>query len=450
MSGEPAAAPRPPVDWRGYLKLLGPGVAIAATGVGAGDMIAASVAGAKYGHAVVWAAIVGALLKYFLNEGLARWQLASGTTLLQGWVEHLGRWVAWFFLCYLVFWSFMVAGALANACGLAAHALVPQVSQPVWAVVHALLGAGFVIVGGYERFELVVKVIVALMFVTLIGCALLVQPPWSAAWQSIVKAGIPAGGVAQIMSVMGGVGGSVTLLAYGYWIREKRWAGKEWIAPVRFDLAVAYLLTGLFGAALMILAAQVLFPRGMTISGGQGVVTMGRMVGEVAGPIVYWTFLVGFWGAVATSLLGVWQGDPYLFCDFLGILKRLPAEQREALTSTRSTAYRGYLLYIAIAPLSLLAIDRPVMVIVAYAIVGALFMPFLAGTLLYLNNRRDLVGELRNSWRTNLLLVSALLLFAYLVVTAVQEGLEDLRPEPAVTSPADASGTGPAAPASRP
>ena len=80
-----------------YLAMLGPGLAIAATGVGAGDMVAATAAGARYGYAVVWAAAVGALLKFVLNEGVARWQLATGTTLLEGWVRRLGLWVQYYF-----------------------------------------------------------------------------------------------------------------------------------------------------------------------------------------------------------------------------------------------------------------------------------------------------------------------------------------------------------------
>ena len=48
------------------MQTLGPGIAIAATGVGAGDMVAAAVAGAKYGTAILWAAAAGALL--YLNN----------------------------------------------------------------------------------------------------------------------------------------------------------------------------------------------------------------------------------------------------------------------------------------------------------------------------------------------------------------------------------------------
>ena len=60
-------------SWRRSLRIIGPGLVLAATGVGAGDLVAASVSGARYGFAIVWAAALGALLKYVLNEGVARW-----------------------------------------------------------------------------------------------------------------------------------------------------------------------------------------------------------------------------------------------------------------------------------------------------------------------------------------------------------------------------------------
>jgi len=102
---------------------IGPGLVIAATGLGAGDLIAASVAGAQYGTAILWAALLGAVMKYVMNEGLSRWQLATGSTLLEGWVQRLPKFVAIYFFIYLLLWSFIVAGALIAGTGLAAHAL---------------------------------------------------------------------------------------------------------------------------------------------------------------------------------------------------------------------------------------------------------------------------------------------------------------------------------------
>ena len=112
-------------DKKPIWQYLGPGFVVAATGVGAGDLIAASVAGARYGTIILWAALLGGLLKFVLNEGIARWQLSAGSTLLEGWIEKLPRLVSWYFLLYLFVWAFVVAGALISFCGLAAHSLFP-------------------------------------------------------------------------------------------------------------------------------------------------------------------------------------------------------------------------------------------------------------------------------------------------------------------------------------
>lgn len=75
-----------------------------ATGVGAGDLIAASVAGAQFGLALLWAVPVGIVLKFVLSEAVARWQLATGTTLFEGW-GRLGKSIQVGFLVYLTMFS---------------------------------------------------------------------------------------------------------------------------------------------------------------------------------------------------------------------------------------------------------------------------------------------------------------------------------------------------------
>ena len=397
-----------------WITLLGPGLAIAATGVGAGDLVAASVAGSRYGLAVVWAVIVGAALKFGLNEGLARWQLATGTTLLQGWAEHLGSWVRWAFLVYLVIWTFVVGGALISACGLAAHALAPVFSVAVWGVVHSVVAIVLVVLGGYRRFEGVMKWMIGGMFVAIIGCAV-----WSAEAGTIVQVvretGVPEGSIFYLLGVMGGVGGSVTLLSYGYWIHEKGWRDARWLGVVRFDLVVAYVITGLFGVSVVVLAAGTLHSSGSEIAGNGAVLHMAAMLGEQLGPAGHWLFRLGFWAAVATSMLGVWQGVPYLFCDFVRSVKGSTDP-----VDVRSAPYRWFLAWLALPPMVLLAVDRPVAVVIAYSVLGALFMPFLAGTLLVLGSRQTLVGQkLRNGWLSTVVLVACLVMFFTLAVVKI-------------------------------
>jgi Mn2+/Fe2+ NRAMP family transporter len=408
--------------FRRLLGTIGPGIAIAATGVGAGDLLAAMVAGADFGTALVWVVVVGAVLKLGLNEGVARWQLATGTTLLEGWCRHLGWPVKLYFFAYLVLWSFIVAGGLMSACGVAAHALWPVLGIRTWAIVHSLAALALVAVGRYAVFENVMKALIALMTLTLLVSVVMVGPDLVSVLRGLVPT-LPTGSAGATLSLMGGVGGSVTLLAYGYWIREKGWGGKGALSGVRLDLTVGYALTGLFGVAMLLLAAAVLGGGEGMPPGSEGLVACGDAVREAttarfsaaAGASVATIFLVGVWGAVFTSTLGVWNGVPYLFADYRDAFRgRFNTD-----VDTGGVAYRGYLLYLALPPMVLLFLGRPIWVIKIYTLTGGLFMPLLAATLLWLNSRRHLVGELRNGLVGTATLVLALLLFVLIAARQI-------------------------------
>lgn len=391
---------------------VGPGIAIAATGVGAADLVTAAIAGARFGNALLWAAALGAIVKYVLNEGVARWQLSTGSTVFEGWIRYLGRWVVYCFLAYLVIWTFSVAGGLIVAAGVAAHSLVPQVPAGVWSVVQAILAYGLVLAGSYGRFEQLMKVLVGTMFVTIVGCTL-ASGAGRQAWPPGLS--LPPDSLAFTLGLIGGVGGSVTMLAYGYWIQEKKWDGPEWLPTARTDLALGYGLTGFFAIGVILLSAQVLFAEQTEISGTQGVIKMAAILGDSLGTLGRWIFLIGFWGAVFSSLLGVFQGVPYLFCDFMFCISGRSAKSRSEYVHPKALHYRLFLTFMTFPPMILLVFSRPLWLVVLYAAVSSVFLPFLASTLLYLNNRTECIGaENRNGVLSNVVLAAAVALFGYL------------------------------------
>ncbi len=396
----------------GMLRAIGPGIIIAATGVGAGDLVAAAVCGAIFGTRVLWAVLAGALLKFALNEGLARWQLATGTTLLEGWAHRLPRLFFLGFLAYLFLWSFVVAGALMAACGLAANALCPSLTVAAWGALHSLAALLLVLLGRYQLLERLMKGLIALMFLVVMVCAVLTAPGWREILSGLLPV-IPAGRAALVVGLIGGVGGSVTLLSYGYWIRERGWRGPERLGLSRIDLGVAYLLTGLFGMAVVVVAAGV---RPEVATGSGMVLGLAERVGAAVGPVGRWSFLLGFWGAVFSSMLGVWQGVPYIFADSVNILRSRSGQGDTVVPLDRSPAYRAWLVYLALPPMVLLLAAKPVWLVMAYAVSGALFMPVLAATLLILNNRQGWIGRWRNGPAGNILIILALLLFGVLLL----------------------------------
>ena len=409
-----------------FLKLAGPGLVVAATGIGSGDVVSATVGGARYGVVLLWAIVAGAFFKFVLSEGIARWQLATGRTALEGWADYLPSWVKWYFGFYLVIWTVFVSAALTNATGLGiANLTGGAISQPWGAVLHSVIGFAFVWLGGYGNFEKLMKVLVGLMGFSILVCAALTLENPAASAQGLLIPTIPAGSGTYVLSLIGGVGGSVTMLSYNYWMREEKLRGAGFLGYVRGDIAVAYIFTAVFGVSIMLIANDAFFTAGITLTNSEAVRRMADALGALLGTFGRLAFSVGFWAAVFASLLGVWQSVPYLYADFYGILKKLPAAERLAVVKVTSTPYRIALVFITLVPIPLAFTGQPIQVIVAYTIVGSLFVPFLAATLLYLNNRVKWTEPVpHNAWYTNLLLVAILLLFA---IVGAQEVIGALR-----------------------
>jgi Mn2+/Fe2+ NRAMP family transporter len=421
VSHATAAAPRS----TSFLKLAGPGLVVAATGIGSGDVVSATVGGANYGVVLLWAIAVGAFFKFVLTEGIARWQLATGTTVLEGWAEHLPVWVRVYFGAYLVFWTVAVSAALTNATGLGiANLTNGAVSQPWGAVAHSLFGCVFVLVGGYGGFEKLMKTLVGVMGFSILICAVLTFHDPAGAMRGVMLPMIPAGSGGQVLSLIGGIGGSITILSYNYWMREEQIAGARDLQYVRGDVGVAYLFTAVFGICIMLIANQAFYVTGVKITDAQAVSSMAEMLGRILGPFGLYAYSLGFYAAVFASLLGVWQSVPYLYADFYGVVTKLSPEAREAVVRVTSTPYRLALLFITLAPLPFAFMRSPIFIIITYTIVGSMFVPFLAATLLYLNNRVRWNAPIpRNHWTTNALLVVILGLF---VLVGVQEVLNRL------------------------
>jgi Mn2+/Fe2+ NRAMP family transporter len=394
------------------LKDIGPGLLLAATGIGVGDMVSSTIAGAQYGVTLVWALVAGVVIKFAITEGAARWQLATGVTLIEGWRDALPRAAVAAFALYFVVWSYFVSSALVTASALVPTAVVPGLPLAFWGVVHAVAALAMVWVGRFDRFLAIIKWFVGLKFGAIIASALLIVL-WSGADWSATGARAEFS-TAYTLSLIGGVGGTVTLLSYGYWMREAGWRGRERLSSAHADLTLSFSLVFVFCISMIFLSTQIDWAGEILDEGPRLCLKLADRIGQEIGPIGRAVFLVGFWGAAFSSVLGVYHGVPFLFDDMLHVWRRQqPGGQQGA-------AYRAWATYLALAAVSSLVVQRPVWLVFAYTVVGSLFFPFVISTLLWLNNSSRTVREARNGVLVNGVLGAALVLYVFLAVRALQ------------------------------
>jgi Mn2+/Fe2+ NRAMP family transporter len=262
----------------GWLRIVGPGMVLAATTVGVGDLVASLVAGERYGTALVWALVLAAILKYYMTEALGRWHLASGETIIQGW-DSFGRWATGFVTIYLLLWAFIYGAAGPSVVGLAANAIVPALPVEVWAVIHSLLAFAIVWQGRYHVFETVMKVLIGAKVFSVVVVAALLRPDLGELAAGLAPR-ISEGALLYAVGVVGGLGGTHALASYGYWVRDKGWRSPTWIPIMRLDSMLGYVITAVFGIAVMLIGAELFFGTGRSIGDAQGLPTLGRELGE--------------------------------------------------------------------------------------------------------------------------------------------------------------------------
>ena len=71
-------------------------------------------------------------------------------------------------------------------------------------------------------------------------------------------------------------------------------------------------------------------------------------IGSVPGPAGTGVFLLGFWGAVFSSVLGVWQSAPSLFADFVSLRNSAVRNRPSPQTFDDRPAYRRFLIALAV------------------------------------------------------------------------------------------------------
>src|SRR4029453_7840475 len=94
---------------------------------------------------------------------------------------------------------------------------------------------------------------------------------------------IPSGSGTYVLSLIGGVGGSITMLSYNYWMREEDMRGAGFLSYVRGDVAIAYIFTAVFGMSIMLIANEAFFLNHVALKDSEAVPKMASALATLLG-----------------------------------------------------------------------------------------------------------------------------------------------------------------------
>jgi len=207
-------------------KLIGPSFIILGVGLGSGELILWPYLASNFGLGIVWAAVVGITLQFFLNMEIERYSLVTGESVFAGWRKKWGPAAAgWFIASTIIPW--MWPGIMAAAATAAATAA--GVAYSKWWGIGMLVALGGIYSLGrvvYRTQETVQKAIILVGVPLVVGLTIWLagRADWLALAAGVARVGFLPEGIplATFLAalVYSGAGGNLNL-AQSLYVKEK-------------------------------------------------------------------------------------------------------------------------------------------------------------------------------------------------------------------------------------
>jgi Mn2+/Fe2+ NRAMP family transporter len=375
------------------LALFLPGIFLLGFNIGTGSVTAMAKAGATYGMSLLWTIVASCLATFFMIHIYGRFTLVTGETALRAFRAHIHPVVGIFFIVAL---TAGVSGSVMGVMGIVAEISSVLVYFIFWQ-------------GRTQVFERSLAVIVAVMSACFILNFFILMPPPV----DIVKGLVPTlpqvpldegkGPFLVIASMVGTTVFSGLFIIRTTLVKEAGWTLAD-RRKQRNDALVSAAMMFVISGSIMAAAAGTLHVEGLGLEKASQMI---ELLEPLAGSFATTIFVVGIVAAGVSSQFPNVLMLPWLLCDY--------NQSKRDMTLPR---YRVMVFLISLLGLVVPIFEaRPVFVMIVSQAFNAVILPVTVACILYLGNRRDLMGKHRNTTAANAVL-TAILLFS-LVTTSM-------------------------------
>jgi Mn2+/Fe2+ NRAMP family transporter len=398
-----------------YLRSIGPGLVMALTWLGAGDLVDAAVAGGNYGYALMWAMALALFMRFAFVTIIAKYQLCNqhGESVMGG-LKRVHPYFPILIGAIGIFFGHFYGSFLIKGLGESTNRLLGVGPAWSWSIFWCVIASGLVLRGLMGPIEKVFYVFLAFLSVSLIGVA-----AWGGPAPLEIAKGIlffdvpekmgPFGPVLVITSLIGAVGGSIANLLYPYFIQQKGWKGPAYRRVQMYDLAFGTIVITLLNLSVWTIGAEILNPRGISVESLDDLANLLTItIGKLGGPIFY----LGVYAALYSSVIGNAMGYGLMLSDIRSLYR--PKEDRGRADATSKTlTFKIVVLWCLFSPLIWSIPSMPSFIsltLVANA-AAVIVLPLLSGSLWLITARSQYIGkEYRNGILENVIMATLFVL----------------------------------------
>jgi manganese transport protein len=368
---------------------FGPGILVTAAFIGPGTVTTASIAGAKFGFALLWALAFSVLATILLQEMAARLALVTRRGLAETLrATYRDSWLGTAAVILVVAAvgvgnaAYQTGNITGAALGLAS---ISGIGLNWWALLVGLVAGGLLLSGTYPVIEKLLIGLVLLMSVVFFLTLAMVRPSLTAMFEGLLVPSLPAGSLLTVMALIGTTVVPYNLFLHASAVQEK-WSAdvdlKKALHESRVDTGLSITLGGIITLAVLSTSAAAFFGSGIEFSA----VNMSRQLEPLLGESAGYFFAAGLFAAGLSSAVTAPLAAAYAVCGVMGWPKDM-----------QGTRFRQVALAVLVTgTVFATAGIKPLAAILFAQAANGFLLPFCAGFLLLVMNRGDVLGAYVN------------------------------------------------------
>ena|SRR5690554_4150864 len=396
---------------KNIFKHIGPGTFVAAAFIGPGTVTVCTLAGVQFGFTLLWAMVLSIVATLVLQEMAARLGLVYGKGLAEA-VKTEIRTPIFKIIAIILILSAIIVGNAAYEAGNISGAMLGLdsfivensivISEFEINYLSFIIGAiafAFLYIGNYKVMERLLIGLVILMSLSFLVTAIITKPDYGAILKAIFIPKLPKEGLFMVLGLVGTTVVPYNLFLHASLVKEK-WKGVEELPIAKKDALVSIVLGGLVSLAIIISAAAV-GNIAITDVGG-----LAKGLEPLYGSYAKYFLSIGLFAAGITSSITAPLAASYVARDSFGWEGGL-----------KSRKFRSVWMTILILGILFSSVGfKPIEVIQFAQVANGLLLPVLAGFLLWVVNRKSVLGVYKNSKLQNVL---GLIIFITTIILGV-------------------------------
>lgn len=399
---EKLSAPAAKKTFKDRMKAVGPGAIITASFIGPGTVTTATRAGASFGYALLWAVLFSIITTIILQEMAARLGIIGHKGLGEAIRDQFTNPI----LKFGVMWFVMISvgvGCAAYMGGDLTGTSIGLSTLTGWPVKAIGPAVGLIILffglrGSYKLVEKLMIFLVVVMSLAFIITMIVAMPNVGGIVKGAFIPAIPDGSVLLIIAVIG-----TTVVPYNFFIHastvQERWNKPEHLKEARWDIFVSIGIGGLITSAVLITSATVI--RGLDVN-------------SVADLSLQLEPLLGTWAKAFTAIGIFAAGLSSAAATPLGAALTISSVMKWE-NGMKNRKYKAVFAgTVLIGIITLLFEFEPMDVILFAQALNGILLPGVAILLLFIMNNKKLLGEYKNTLKTNILGVVVVLVCTFL------------------------------------